>query len=269
MLKQRPVRHCFHIRSLCRSRAHVTMNISAYSSAAAAQQNMVQQLVGRARTWAGKPDNAAGLQSLSAVLSDLPIQQLGFQDPAQGAASPKEGFLSKLWRPEEHSITYIHIYEDPTVSIGIFCLPKGAQLPLHNHPGMTVLSRVLYGKMRVRSYDWEASDQDHPELPFSSAGASAWARQVLNQVAEPHHQPAALFPASGGNIHEFTAVEGSQCAVLDVLAPPYDIAGGRDCTYYREARLDAKQPGRALLEVCNPPSSFVVRNRPYTGLPIC
>ena len=39
------------------------------------------------------------------------------------------------------SITYIHIYEDPTVSIGIFCLPKGAQLPLHNHPGMTVLSR--------------------------------------------------------------------------------------------------------------------------------
>ena len=217
MLKQRPVRHCFHIRSLCRSRAHVTMNISAYSSAAAAQQNMVQQLVGRARTWAGKPDNAAGLQSLSAVLSeatgmyglhvwwialshsnvagDLPIQQLGFQDPvsaqaylhanlclfspaveplmpqlqAQGAASPKEGFLSKLWRPEEHrcdsrqchqachsllcpcflyyvnllrcSITYIHIYEDPTVSIGIFCLPKGAQLPLHNHPGMTVLSR--------------------------------------------------------------------------------------------------------------------------------
>ena len=63
---------------------------------------MVQQLVGRARTWAGKPDNAAGLQSLSAVLSeatglyglhirrhalspsnaagDLPIQQLGLQD---------------------------------------------------------------------------------------------------------------------------------------------------------------------------------------------
>ena len=88
------------------------------------------------------------------------------------------------------------------------------------------MCRVLYGKMRVRSYDWEASDQEHPELPFSAAGASAWARQVLNQVAEPHHQPAALFPASGGNIHEFTAIDSSQCAVLDVLAPPYDIAGG-------------------------------------------
>lgn len=107
-----------------------------------------------------------------------------------------------------------------------------SERPLEKHTGQATVSaaislcRVLYGKMRVRSYDWEASDQDHPELPFSSAGASAWARQVLNQVAEPHHQPAALFPASGGNIHEFTAVEGSQCAVLDVLAPPYDIAGG-------------------------------------------
>ena len=103
---------------------------------------------------------------------------------------------------------------------------------LAKHTGQATVSaavplcRVLYGKMRVRSYDWEASDQEHPELPFSPAGASAWARQVLNQVAEPHHQPATLFPASGGNIHEFTPVDDSNCAVLDVLAPPYDIAGG-------------------------------------------
>ena len=97
------------------------------------------------------------------------VEPLMPQLQAQGAASSKQGgILSKVWKQEEHrcdlrqhqaypsllcprfhyhmdllhcSITYIHIYEDPTVSIGIFCLPKGAQLPLHNHPGMTVLSR--------------------------------------------------------------------------------------------------------------------------------
>lgn len=39
------------------------------------------------------------------------------------------------------AITYQHIFEDHNVSVGIFSLAKGAQLPLHNHPGMTVLSR--------------------------------------------------------------------------------------------------------------------------------
>ena len=194
------------------------------------------------------------------------------------------GMYEALPRGEDQPrppITYLHIHEDAALSLGIFCLPARARIPLHNHPGMTVMSRwasrarrlrlclaagggavgscaarspppptttscqlpaplcrhavlrrrcrVLYGQVHVASCDWLD--------PGAEGRFPREAVKVLDDVFCGADDPIILFPSSGGNIHQFTAL--TDCAVLDLMTPPYSTEEGRDCTYYRPVRACA------------------------------
>src|SRR6266498_142864 len=58
------------------------------------------------------------------------------------------GFSLSLTRPTSIDIG------DRAAHATIFPLRRGAVLPLHDHPSMTVVSKVLHGRMRVEWFDW-------------------------------------------------------------------------------------------------------------------
>eukprot|EP00930_Biecheleria_cincta_P048565 TRINITY_DN33851_c0_g1_i1.p1 TRINITY_DN33851_c0_g1~~TRINITY_DN33851_c0_g1_i1.p1 ORF type:complete len:277 (-),score=35.89 TRINITY_DN33851_c0_g1_i1:28-858(-) len=113
-------------------------------------------------------------------------------------------------------VAYSEIYQGSDMTLAIFLLRAGARIPLHDHPGMTVFGRLLFGQMRSRSFDFESSGDQ----------AVLHADKTLGPLPVTY----SLGPAQG-NIHELEAI--SDCAFFDLLAPSYDFARGRPCNYYK------------------------------------
>ncbi|XVF08854.1 hypothetical protein REPUB_Repub07fG0039900 [Reevesia pubescens] len=125
-------------------------------------------------------------------------------------------------------IIYLDIHEFDSFMMCIFCFPTSV-IPLNDHPGMTVFSKVLYGSMHVKAYDWvepacikESREPGFPQVRL--------ARLMVDKILTAPCGASVLYPKSGGNLHCFTAV--TPCVVLDALAPPYREDLGRKCTYY-------------------------------------
>ena len=64
------------------------------------------------------------------------------------------------WIDFRHApVTYIGIYEDRDISVGIFIIRRGCRIPLHNHPGMYGILKVVHGCVDVSSYTKVSPDQ--------------------------------------------------------------------------------------------------------------
>jgi cysteamine dioxygenase len=166
------------------------------------------------------------IERLKAVLDNMTEADVGVK--------PNMPFFATGENDGPPKITYLHLHECDKFSIGIFCLPPNGVIPLHNHPGMTVFSKILFGTMHIKSYDWVV---DGPPVTTptidSSDGSESLLRLAKVKVDTDFNAPCStsiLYPAEA-NMHCFTAL--TPCAVLDVLGPPYSDPNGRHCSYYR------------------------------------
>ncbi|KAK7267019.1 hypothetical protein RIF29_19683 [Crotalaria pallida] len=177
---------------------------------------------------------------------------------------------------ENPRVTYTTIYQCDNFSLCIFFLPAKGVIPLHNHPEMTVFSKLLLGQMHIKSYDWD----DDPEVSHNSLHQPSQLRLAKLKANDVYTAPcdtSVLYPNTGGNIHEFIAI--TPCAVLDVIGPPYSKEDGRDCSYYRDhpytafsdakiAEVKEEIDGYGWLEEIEMPENSQMDGIEYMGPPI-
>ncbi|XP_071706774.1 plant cysteine oxidase 2 isoform X2 [Rutidosis leptorrhynchoides] len=221
----------------------------------------------------GVVPSADGIERLKDILNGITGLDVGVQ--------PNMPYFKVKVTAGYPKITYLHLCECDKFSIGIFLLPPSGVLPLHNHPQMTVFSKLLFGTMHIKAYDWV---DDSASITTRKADSSEGevgpvsvrlAKLKVNSDFTAPCDASILYPTDGGNMHCFTAL--TSCAVLDVLGPPYCDPEGRHCQYYRthpfanfsvdDKKLpeDEKPENYAWLEEIDKPAGLSLVGAPYNG----
>lgn len=187
---------------------------------------------------AAATDDPESLKHLLTSVSSLTLHDVGLESP----------FILPPPHQLNAPVAYMHITENEVFSMGMFILRPGSRIPLHGHPGMFGVIRVMQGSMRCRSFTPLSQESALCVNDLGGTTTVTWRLASASPdltVAEPHadkllgatdNAPCLLTPRLG-NLHELTAVEGT-VVFLDILSPPYDYdLGTRECLFYREVDL--------------------------------
>ncbi|XP_023695399.1 2-aminoethanethiol dioxygenase-like [Paramormyrops kingsleyae] len=193
--------------------------------------------------------------------------------------TPRKAESSAMSAPHTPPVTYMHICETDVFSMGVFLLKTGASIPLHDHPGMNGMLKVIYGKVRITCFDKSDSPVDaacstQPSPPLLPFQKDSLKRAVFRSVGEYTEESAACVLAPHkDNLHQVDAVDGPT-AFLDILAPPYDPDNGRDCHYYKVVqpmsdtavkKPESQEPKELWLLEIPQPTDFWCGGESYPG----
>jgi len=160
-------------------------------------------------------------------------------------------------------VAHINIHEGQHFTFGIFIIRKGKSLPLHDHPGMSGICKVLWGKVKIKSYQLPSSHGDNV------TSQSAFLVDALPEVTADSSSECIVLNQRYGNYHSISSLDGD-AAIFDILAPPYSES--RDCNYYRELQHSTKkeETSSASVRQCwllkiPQPRDFYCDSLPYCG----
>ncbi|NXP35390.1 AEDO dioxygenase, partial [Leiothrix lutea] len=198
--------------------------------------SLIQRVARQARITFRSPAGPAfgeNLHRLQQLLDEVRAEDLHLAPRGPSAAAAASG--GPPWAGVVPPVSYMHICETESFSMGVFLLRSGACIPLHDHPGMNGMLKVLYGTLRIACMDTlppgAAASAAAPPPPAAGSGPCLRALFRSRQHYTPASPPCLLSPHTD-NLHQIDAVDGP-AAFLDILAPPYDPQHGRDCHYYR------------------------------------
>jgi hypothetical protein len=126
--------------------------------------------------------------------------------------------------PADHGFREEVFTTDPAFHASVFAIADGETIPLHDHPELDVISKVLCGRIRVRAYEWIDS-------------SSLLARELDGVTIGPDDD-ALVLRKRPGTLHTITAMEPT--VFLDLFSPYYDDEV-RPCSYYKVAGLPSFQ----------------------------
>ncbi len=177
---------------------------------------------------------------------------------------PKSFFTSLLKRvKKKYSRTFSSrsvysqtVYGCENFQISTFIIPKGMEIPLHNHPAMTVFSKCLCGSAKVQTYKWKDGNYEYARAHKPRAC------ELVSDVVITALDDSVQVCSPEENIHRVVAI--TDLAILDVFVPPYDAGGERGCTYYELNREEKES--FTLLEIVDSP--FKCYPMEYKGLKI-
>lgn len=150
---------------------------------------------------------------------------------------------SKPWQKFTHGdrlgcATLLHT---PLVSVSAFLVPPKSQvvgrkwvdMPLHDHPGMTIWQKVLCGSMDIVSLDWKSETKP---ASASSSGSVGNRQAVVVKNGVLREGDAGVIRCDGGGVLHTMRSSASSClptVFIDIITPPYYTPPHNTaCTYY-------------------------------------
>lgn len=162
------------------------------------------------------------------------------------------------------------IFENKDITIAIFVLKHGVTLPMHDHPGMHGLLKVISGIVELNSYSMRTKN-DHVIKSNEEITAIKHRSISLNS-----NSSACILTPSEKNLHEIKCIQGP-AAFLDILSPPYDVdefgKGPRPCTFFKivKSKLCTESADvfeEVQLSVIESPRDFYSSTLKYIGPPL-
>lgn len=196
------------------------------------------------------PSNAnsfkANLHALKILLDSLRMSDINLPSHLYSKTS--------FQGPNKAPCTFVKIFENENVAINIFILKERYTMPIHNHPRIHGMLKVMVGKLLVESYTANNSEDAVPPR-CDDYGTIIMVRKEHPIELIDETNCATLSPDSS-QFHRITSVDGYGPGVLfDILTPPYE--DDRNCTFYRQVVLfDDKQFQHLGLEHIPTPSHF-------------